>query len=920
MPLARRLLIILILVTLLLSSGTALAAPPELYDADHNLQGALIPGGEIIFTAKGTPGCVATLELTISGLSLPWKLPMREVEGEAGLYRYPWTVPEGMDVTLTNAEIKLIDRSGQTSGSLDVIEKGGGSLTIGGEIRGKITDALTALPLAGIRVMAYSASTRHFALTTTNQRGEYTLPGLGTGRDYQLWTANDLGYSEAKEEKLKVYNGISTDHIDLALSGLSAITGMIDDEEGALLVGVTVIAEQLDGSSRTTVVTDNQGRFTIPGLPPGGYDLQASLGGAAGTAHVEARADKIATASFRLVTPKPLSGCAIAVPSAGHGPDQIAYWPRRGGPVRLAPLAEDETATLSDLTRGEALVLSLMVEGQPLTYYALRPMDQGPYHLGEPWDSQEPEAATLSLTFTPPLTTRGGSAWFSGSAIGAEWVDLIADDQPPVRLPVTAGRWQANLSLDQGEHQVTVMAVGPVSPLKAERRFVVDRALPAVLQLKVNQKPYPSWLSGDGGGEIQVAPKQPVTLLLTATQVGTVNWLKVGERQWVMGKLNQLVTATIPADAMVEGEHPLIWRWESQGKQGEVPLGSLIVRNPIVRTIIDAITGEPVAGMTIILEQLTDVGWKLAAATPLITDAHGQISLWLADQEFYRLRLTKPGYQAKVSPLDPAATAQERVIAMMPIRPDGPISFSPGRDAKDVKPADPITVAFARDLAPKSLNTATFYIHGVPAKEVSYDPLTRKATLKPSVKLSEGSQYLVHLSGTIRYADGTPLGRDLWWRFSVPVRGSVTPSTTEEEHSSGSSLTPAGQATTLAPRDGGAKATIPAGSAPVQTLYRLTRPSTLPKALPSGWRAVTAPLSFTATNSPLDKPIHMLQQGTEIAIFYTDPPTDDQATTLWRYDTVALTWVEHPYEHDPYLRTVRFTTDRPGTFVFAKQQ
>ncbi len=911
---------LMLLITLLLTSGLALAAP-ELTNATSDLLGALIPGGEITFIAEGTLGCEAELILTIraSGSSTPLMWTSRMQEESDGVYVYRWTVWETVEITLESARVQLTDSSGAFSGQLSAVQ---GPVAIGCELRGKVSDALTHTPLPGVQVMAYSPSTRHFARAISDRRGDYTLAGLGSAKDYRLWTVNDLGYIDVKKEKLTVNRGGSTVGVDLALTGLSAVSGSVEDDNGLPLSGATVTADQLAGASRQTVLTDEQGRYTIIGLLPGNCELMASRDGAAiARLNIELPDRTVATADFRLRSAPQLVSSEVVFPAITD-PAQVLYWPRQGGAVRVADLSATGEAVLHGLTTGEELVLSPTTTG-PMTYYSLCPMDQGPYVLdtpmeipsglpvGDPWAEQSSALTTKpSVLVVPPLVSRGGSALLSGSASGVDWVDLWLDDSWEARLPVSGGRWQTNVSLDQGEHRVAVTAVGTVAPLKADRTVTVSRTAPTVLQLKVNQQPMPSFFSDDGGGEILTAPQQPLTIALTTTQVGTINWLVLGERQWVMGKLDDTVTATIPADVMVEGEHPLTWRWERQGVRGEVPLGTLLVRKPVTRSFIDAITGDPIPGLAASLEQLTDGGWQTSTRTPFTSDERGQVSMWLGDG-VYRLRLSKPSYQAQVISLDPASTTQTTVIPLMPTRPAGSISISPGRGASDVDTSATITVAFARDLAPRSVNANTFYIQGVNAK-VDYDPLTRKATLQPIGRLGDDGHYLVHLSGSIRYADGTPLGRDLWWLIST------ADTTSSEERSGASALTPIGKEATLTPRDSGAKARIPSGSSPVQTLYRLMRPATLPKVLPSGWRPVTAPLSFTATNSPHDKPIRLLQQGAEITIFYTEPPAEGQATTLWRYDTLSSTWVEHLYDHDPYLRTVRFTTDQPGTFVFAQ--
>jgi len=70
-----------------------------------------------------------------------------------------------------------------------------------------------------------------------------------------------------------------------ALAQITAATmsGTINDETGGVLPGVTVDLRNLDTGQTRTVSTDGNGLFAIPGLPPGRYEVKASLSGFATT-------------------------------------------------------------------------------------------------------------------------------------------------------------------------------------------------------------------------------------------------------------------------------------------------------------------------------------------------------------------------------------------------------------------------------------------------------------------------------------------------------------------------------------------------------------------------------------------------------------------------------------------------------------
>ncbi len=59
----------------------------------------------------------------------------------------------------------------------------------------------------------------------------------------------------------------------------ATISGTIKDQTGAVLPGVDVVITNTDTGLKRTSVTDANGYFAIPGLPPGPYDTRASLQG-----------------------------------------------------------------------------------------------------------------------------------------------------------------------------------------------------------------------------------------------------------------------------------------------------------------------------------------------------------------------------------------------------------------------------------------------------------------------------------------------------------------------------------------------------------------------------------------------------------------------------------------------------------------
>jgi hypothetical protein len=71
---------------------------------------------------------------------------------------------------------------------------------------------------------------------------------------------------------------VCVDHLEAQVATAS-ISGTVTDRSGAVLVGATVQAKDVATNIAQSTVTDAQGRYKLPGLPVGDYEVEASMSG-----------------------------------------------------------------------------------------------------------------------------------------------------------------------------------------------------------------------------------------------------------------------------------------------------------------------------------------------------------------------------------------------------------------------------------------------------------------------------------------------------------------------------------------------------------------------------------------------------------------------------------------------------------------
>jgi hypothetical protein len=139
-------------------------------------------------------------------------------------------------------------------------------------IRGTILDSGSGLPIEDVEVRLAELG----LLLLTDSAGEFVIPDLPLGT-YQMSLQKD-GYKDVQGPLRVLRSGSMALRLDplAAPADLEAsrmLGSVKDGESGVPLEGATVTLEGIAGE----YITDEDGRFTIPSVPPGARQLEVSL-------------------------------------------------------------------------------------------------------------------------------------------------------------------------------------------------------------------------------------------------------------------------------------------------------------------------------------------------------------------------------------------------------------------------------------------------------------------------------------------------------------------------------------------------------------------------------------------------------------------------------------------------------------------
>jgi 5-hydroxyisourate hydrolase-like protein (transthyretin family) len=164
------------------------------------------------------------------------------------------------------------------------------ALAMGGRIAGRITDSVSAAPLAGATVRIYTSTGAATSAFSADSSGAYLSPFTLPSGTYFV-RASAAGHTDKVYQDLACVTCVvtsgtpvvvaapaTTASIDLALSPGSRISGRVTAADtGASLPGVSVTIYLATGLVATSALTDSQGRYVTPSvLSAGTYFARTS--------------------------------------------------------------------------------------------------------------------------------------------------------------------------------------------------------------------------------------------------------------------------------------------------------------------------------------------------------------------------------------------------------------------------------------------------------------------------------------------------------------------------------------------------------------------------------------------------------------------------------------------------------------------
>jgi hypothetical protein len=154
-------------------------------------------------------------------------------------------------------------------------------MNVSGGISGKVTDAVSGLPLSGVIVTAYNATgtgtSGQSAFTDAN--GSYQIIQNLPSGTYNINITLATGYLYKTVSAIFVTEGVMTSNVNFALSKSGVIAGILTDSvTHAVLTGILVAAISSNGNLGAYSITNSTGQYTLnTNLPTGLYNVTISF-------------------------------------------------------------------------------------------------------------------------------------------------------------------------------------------------------------------------------------------------------------------------------------------------------------------------------------------------------------------------------------------------------------------------------------------------------------------------------------------------------------------------------------------------------------------------------------------------------------------------------------------------------------------
>jgi uncharacterized surface anchored protein len=242
--------------------------------------------GSVTDAQTGTPLLGALVQVFIAGTPLSGALVQVFIAGTDVPVKSTLTDPNGLYVIngLNEGEYRVVMSADNYGSAIFRIILGPGEARILnaalvanlGTIQGRVTDAQTGTPIAGVGVVIVTQGSGVIvASTRTDSNGNYRVTGIAPGNYNVVFSAANF---TSQTVSVNLTAGETEIVNAVLLPNPATIQGqVIDAQTGAGIEGAIVTVTDSAGNIIARVETDSNGRFTVSNLHPGQYTLVASV-------------------------------------------------------------------------------------------------------------------------------------------------------------------------------------------------------------------------------------------------------------------------------------------------------------------------------------------------------------------------------------------------------------------------------------------------------------------------------------------------------------------------------------------------------------------------------------------------------------------------------------------------------------------